>query len=68
LLAETARLWMSLGNFGPDSKWHIAGVTGPDEYTALVDDNVFHVPLVVPFQVFVAAVHAGPRAMPGSVK
>ena len=41
LLAETARLWMSLGNVGPDSKWHIAGVTGPDEYTALVDDNVY---------------------------
>ena len=41
LLAETARLWMSLGNFGPDGKWHIAGVTGPDEYTALVDDNVY---------------------------
>jgi alpha,alpha-trehalose phosphorylase len=41
LLAETARLWMSLGNFGRDGKWHIAGVTGPDEYTALVDDNVY---------------------------
>jgi alpha,alpha-trehalose phosphorylase len=41
LLAETARLWMSLGNFGRDGKWHISGVTGPDEYTALVDDNVY---------------------------
>jgi alpha,alpha-trehalose phosphorylase len=41
LLAETARLWMSLGNFGRDAKWHIAGVTGPDEYTALVDDNAY---------------------------
>jgi alpha,alpha-trehalose phosphorylase len=41
LLAETARLWMSLGNFGRDGKWHIAGVTGPDEYTALVDDNIY---------------------------
>jgi alpha,alpha-trehalose phosphorylase len=41
LLAETARLWMSLGNFGSDGWWHIAGVTGPDEYTALVDDNIY---------------------------
>jgi alpha,alpha-trehalose phosphorylase len=41
LLAETARLWMSLGNFGTDGRWHIAGVTGPDEYTALVDDNIY---------------------------
>jgi trehalose/maltose hydrolase-like predicted phosphorylase len=41
MLAETARLWMSLGNFGRDGKWHIAGVTGPDEYTALVDDNIY---------------------------
>jgi alpha,alpha-trehalose phosphorylase len=41
LLAETARLWMSLGNYGREGKWHLAGVTGPDEYTALVDDNVY---------------------------
>jgi alpha,alpha-trehalose phosphorylase len=41
LLAETARLWMSLGSYGRDNRWHIAGVTGPDEYTALVDDNTF---------------------------
>jgi alpha,alpha-trehalose phosphorylase len=41
VLVESARLWMSLGNFGVDGKWHIAGVTGPDEYTALVDDNIF---------------------------
>ncbi len=41
LLVETARLWMSLGNVGQDGHWHVAGVTGPDEYTALVDDNIF---------------------------
>src|SRR5665213_3885644 len=41
LLVETARLWMSLGNMGRDGQWHLAGVTGPDEYTALVDDNVY---------------------------
>ena len=41
LLAETARFWMSVGHFGRDGKWHISGVTGPDEYTALVDDNAY---------------------------
>jgi len=40
LLVETARLWMSLGHFdGPD--FRIDGITGPDEYTAIVDDNVY---------------------------
>ena len=34
LLVETARLWMSLGHHDADGVWHIAGVTGPDEYTA----------------------------------
>ena len=32
---------MSLGHFGCDEKWHVSGITGPDEYTALVDDNAF---------------------------
>jgi trehalose/maltose hydrolase-like predicted phosphorylase len=41
LLVETARLWMSLGHHDLDGAWHIAGVTGPDEYTAIVTDNVF---------------------------
>jgi alpha,alpha-trehalose phosphorylase len=41
LLVESARLWMSLGYEGSDGKFHIDGVTGPDEYTALVDDNVY---------------------------
>jgi alpha,alpha-trehalose phosphorylase len=41
LLVETARLWMSLGYFGADEAFHIDGVTGPDEYSALVDDNVY---------------------------
>ncbi|NNG35675.1 glycoside hydrolase family 65 protein [Nakamurella aerolata] len=41
LLVETARLWMSVGNHGNDSLFHIDGVTGPDEYSALVDDNTF---------------------------
>jgi alpha,alpha-trehalose phosphorylase len=32
---------MSLGHHDVDGAWHIAGVTGPDEYTAVVNDNVF---------------------------
>ncbi|MGI9557849.1 MAG: glycoside hydrolase family 65 protein, partial [Solirubrobacterales bacterium] len=41
LLVETARLWMSLGHHGADGAFHISGVTGPDEYSAIVDDNVY---------------------------
>ena len=41
LLVETARLWLSLGHHDRHDVWHIDGVTGPDEYSALADDNVF---------------------------
>jgi alpha,alpha-trehalose phosphorylase len=41
MLVQTARLWMSLGYFGTDDRFHIDGVTGPDEYSALVDDNTY---------------------------
>jgi alpha,alpha-trehalose phosphorylase len=41
LLVETARLWESLGYFGQDEQFHIDGVTGPDEYSAIVDDNAY---------------------------
>jgi alpha,alpha-trehalose phosphorylase len=41
LLVETARLWMSLGHFTSAAEFRIHGVTGPDEYTAIVDDNVY---------------------------
>jgi len=41
VLVETARLWMSLGHHDAAGRWHLTGVTGPDEYSALVDDNVF---------------------------
>lgn len=41
LLVETARLWMSLGHFTRSDDFRIHGVTGPDEYTAVVDDNVY---------------------------
>jgi alpha,alpha-trehalose phosphorylase len=41
LLVETARLWRSLGHHDPQGRFHIDGVTGPDEYSALGDDNVY---------------------------
>ena len=41
LLVETARLWRSLGHHDVDGAFHIDGVTGPDEYSAIVDDNVY---------------------------
>ncbi len=41
LLVETARLWRSLGHYDRDGRFHIAGVTGPDEYSALADNNVY---------------------------
>jgi trehalose/maltose hydrolase-like predicted phosphorylase len=41
VLVETARLWLSLGHHDRHGVWHLDGVTGPDEYTAIVRDNVF---------------------------
>ncbi|WEV47578.1 hypothetical protein OZX62_04740 [Bifidobacterium sp. ESL0690] len=41
LLVETARMWASLGFFGEDGAFHINTVTGPDEYTVMVNDNYY---------------------------
>ena len=41
VLVETARMWLSLGHHDRHGRWRIDGVTGPDEYTAIVRDNVF---------------------------
>ncbi|WP_369658049.1 glycoside hydrolase family 65 protein [Streptomyces sp. RPA4-2] len=41
LLVETARLWMSLGHHDHRGIFHIDGVTGPDEYSAVTDDNAY---------------------------
>ncbi|MGF7396814.1 glycosyl hydrolase family 65 protein [Thermoanaerobacterium thermosaccharolyticum] len=40
---ETARLWISIGSYIPlkNNKFCINCVTGPDEYTALVDNNAY---------------------------
>ena len=41
LLVATARLWRSLGHHDAHGAFHIDGVTGPDEYSAIADDNVY---------------------------
>ncbi|MEJ3657906.1 glycoside hydrolase family 65 protein [Actinomycetes bacterium KLBMP 9759] len=41
LLVATARLWRSLGHHDATGQFRIDGVTGPDEYTAIVDNNVY---------------------------
>jgi len=41
LLVETARLWLSLGHHDPADGFRIDGVTGPDEYSAVADNNVY---------------------------
>jgi alpha,alpha-trehalose phosphorylase len=41
LLVETARLWIALGHHDAAGAFRIDGMTGPDEYTALVNNNVF---------------------------
>ncbi|MFT3889461.1 MAG: glycosyl hydrolase family 65 protein [Arachnia sp.] len=45
VMVETARLWADLGFWrieaGGARSFHIHGVTGPDEYTAVVNNNMF---------------------------
>lgn len=41
LLVETARMWASLGHFDRHGKFRIDGVTGPDEYSAVADNNIY---------------------------
>jgi alpha,alpha-trehalose phosphorylase len=43
LLVETARMWADLGFFSErrDGRFVIHKVTGPDEYTTVVDNNLF---------------------------
>ncbi|MDQ6783293.1 MAG: family 65 glycosyl hydrolase [Actinomycetota bacterium] len=41
LLVATAQLWCSLGSFDRDGGFRIDGVTGPDEYSAVADNNVY---------------------------
>jgi alpha,alpha-trehalose phosphorylase len=41
ILVETARLWEDLGFYREDDRFSIHGVTGPDEYTTVVNDNAY---------------------------
>jgi alpha,alpha-trehalose phosphorylase len=41
LLVETARLWISVGHHDRGGLFRIDGVTGPDEYSALADNNLY---------------------------
>jgi alpha,alpha-trehalose phosphorylase len=41
LLMETARMWRSLGHHDAHGRFRIDGVTGPDEYSAIADNNVY---------------------------
>ena len=41
LLVATARLWRSLGHQDGAGTFRIDGVTGPDEYSAIADNNVY---------------------------
>ncbi len=42
MLVETARLWMNLGFYSDkDKRFHIHGVTGPDEYNTVVNNNTY---------------------------
>ena len=43
MLVETARLWLDLGFYSAEKegKFCINGVTGPDEYNAVVNNNAY---------------------------
>jgi alpha,alpha-trehalose phosphorylase len=41
LLVETARMCRSVGHYDSQQRFRIDGVTGPDEYSALANNNVY---------------------------
>ena len=41
ILVQTARLWRTLGHHDLQGRFRIDGVTGPDEYSAIADNNVY---------------------------
>ena len=41
LVLETARIWLDLGHIANDGTFKIFAVTGPDEYTAVVNNNFY---------------------------
>jgi alpha,alpha-trehalose phosphorylase len=41
IVLETARIWLGIGDYDRDGAFCLHCVTGPDEYTALVDNNYY---------------------------
>lgn len=41
MLIETARMWADLGFYDDAGSFHLFTVTGPDEYTTVVNDNAY---------------------------
>jgi alpha,alpha-trehalose phosphorylase len=41
IVLETARIWIGIGNYDREGRFCINEVTGPDEYTALVNNNYY---------------------------
>lgn len=41
IVLETARIWLGIGSYNRDGQFCINEVTGPDEYTALVNNNYY---------------------------
>jgi len=41
IVLETARIWTGIGNYDREGRFCIHAVTGPDEYTAIVDNNYY---------------------------
>ena len=67
LLVETARLWRSLGHHDAAGNFRIDGVTGPDEYSAVADNNVYtNLMAQQNLRVAADAVERLPDAEPGS--
>ena len=60
LLTATARLWRSLGHHDAAGRFRIDGVTGPDEYSAIADNNVY-TNLIAQQNLAAAAEAAAPR-------
>ena len=72
MLVETARLWYDLGFFSTrqDGRFCIHGVTGPDEYTTVVNNNTYtnlmaRENLRFAADAVDAAAHAQPGPLPG---
>ena len=41
VLVETARIWLDMGHYTDDGEFMLHEVTGPDEYTACVNNNYY---------------------------